>query len=332
MSPQRTLWGDLRSIDKAIVPRLAAVVHRFRRGVRDVGPTIVRGGGGPRRMTARLDQRYARRGALALVRDVPQVGLAAITLLLIAAAVTVAARTGDSSDDTAGGLDLPAVSGAAAQTVGPFVGEFISGYLTDSRADLFARAQQSPKEQTFAIADFEKAISPAQAAKAVPGVEVRQIFLRVTGAGATQLFPSTNVDFVGGILKQPLEVSGLPDGARTVYNRVAAALLQQAKDSEQFVASINQLPSPTSDDLEQKATQSLDARRFRAYAAAFRAQCACIYAVVIRGEAQTLANIVNSGTVRVIDPALTGFPYERLKWVPLAPEVKDGDQFKPAGG
>ncbi|MDX6286786.1 MAG: hypothetical protein QOG53_2271 [Frankiales bacterium] len=330
MSPQRTLWSDLRSIDRAIVPRLATLVERIQRGMRDLGPTVDRGRGGPRATSQRLDGRYARRGALALVRDVPQVGLAALTLLLVVAAVTVAARSGSPTNNDSGGLDLPTVSGVSALTVGPIAGG-VADYLAGARADLLARAQQAPHDPTFAIADFDRPLTPEDAARAVPGVEVKQIFLRIRAASATQYFPSTNVDFVSGVLKSPLQVSGLPDGARTVYEGVAAALLQQAKDSEQFVASINLLPTPTADDLEQKAAQSTDARRFRAWSGALRTHCACIYAVVIRAEAQTLANIANSGKVRVVDAALTGIPYDRLKWVPLSPDLKDGDQYRRIG-
>jgi hypothetical protein len=278
-----------------------------------------------------LDRRYARRGALALVRDVPQIGVAALTLLLVVAAVFIASRSGSSTPTDAGpALDLPAVSGPRGFTVGPIAGS-VADYLAGARADLLAHASQAPTEQTFAIADFEKGLTPEEAAASVPGVEVKQIFLRIRAGGTTTFFPSTNVDFATAILKRPLQVQGLPNGAHVVYEGVAAGLIQQAKDNEEFIRSIDQLAVPSQDDLDQKASQTLDARRFRAAAGALRTRCACIYAVVIKGEAQTLANIANSGKVRVVHAALTGVPYERLTWVPLSPDLKDGDQYRPAG-
>jgi hypothetical protein len=174
-------------------------------------------------------------------------------------------------------------------------------------------------------------MTPDEAAAAVPSVEVKQIFLRIRAGGATTFFPSTNVDFATAILKRPLQVPDLPNGANAIYEGVAAGLIQQAKDNEEFVRSIDQLPTPSQDDLDQRASQSLDARRFRAAAGALRTRCACIYAVVIKGEAQTLANIANSGKVRVVHAALSGVPYDRLTWVPLSSDLKDGDQFRPAG-
>ena len=326
MSPQRTLWSDLRSIDKAIVPRLAALYSGLRRAAQDV-PTTVRGEGGPKRALDRLDKRYAGRGALALVRDVPQIGIAALTVLLIVAAITIAARSGD--DSSAGGLDLPAVSGPNGLTVGPVKGDTIADYLADARAELTSIAQQTPREQTYAIADFEKSLTPDAAALAVPGVEVLQVFLQVKGADATQYFPSADAEFVAKVLKDPLQVMGLPSGAGPVFEGVAAALLAQATDNQTFADSIP--ADAVQQDLEQKAEHLADARRFRAAAGALRQRCACIYAIVIKAEARTLANIANSGKVRVIDPALTGVAYERLRWVPLPPNIKDGERFPAAG-
>src|SRR5205085_2712034 len=126
-------------------------VKQFRTGWRDLGSTLGGGRGGPQSTAARLDDRYAARGTLALVRDVPQLGAAIITILLIVAAITVASRTG--SDGSAGeALDLPAVSGPGAQANGPLKGDTIADYIAGARADLTALVQQSPKEQTYAIA------------------------------------------------------------------------------------------------------------------------------------------------------------------------------------
>jgi hypothetical protein len=334
MSPQRTLWSDLRSIDQAIVPRLAALVERVRSATRDLRPTVA-GGGGPFTVARRLDQRYARRGALALIRDVPQVGAAMLTVLLVVAAVLVAARSGSNdSPGASGSVDLPAVNGLSGLTVGPVSGDTrpVAEYLADARNRLAAVAQETPHERIFAIADLEKAATPEQAARAVPQVEVLEVFLQVSAGGATQYFPSPGAEFVAKALKDPLRVDGLPAEAGPVFEAVAAGLLQQASDNEEFVKSIDGLPTPTDADREQRAAQSADARRYRAAAGALRTRCACIYAMVIRAEAQTLANIANSGTVRVIDPALSGIPYQRLRWVPLPTTIKDTATYKPPPG
>ncbi|MFL6238422.1 MAG: hypothetical protein ACJ735_02860 [Actinomycetes bacterium] len=314
MSPRRTLWTDLRAIDHAIVSRIARVVGHVRHGLRDAR-AIVSGAGGPGPTLRRLDQRFARRGVLGLVRDVPQAGAVALTLLLTVAAVTTAARIGGPSTDTAA-PDLPAVT-SSISTVGPLPNEEIASYLNAAQAALGQQSSQAPGEKVYAIADFESGKTPAQVAAALPGVEPQLIYVQVRASGARAVFPNTTEELAGyATLTAPLRVSSLPGDASAAFRRLADGLSQAAHDLSQQAASIT-----ADQDQAQKATEEADARHYRSEAQSLRGECACIYAVVVYGSARTLLDIVDSGKVRVIDPASPGLKLREIRWTPLLPQT-----------
>lgn len=311
MSPQRTLWSDLRAIDQAVVPRVAALVGHVRTTLAAADDRFVRA-------LRALDNRFARYGLLGLVRDVPQVGAVGLALLLSIAAITTGVRIGGNNKDNTA-PDLPAVLPTIA-TVGPFPNEDVASYLAAAQASLMQAAAQSPSQQLYAIADFEAARTPEEAAVALPGVTPELIFVRVRVTGAKQTFPSESEQFSGyPALKAALTVHNLPGDALADYLSLASALERAATDNTTFANSIG--ANATADDLAQKAAQLKDARHYRAEAAAFRSGCACVYAVVVRGSARTLLDILDSGKVRVIDPASPGVALREIRWTPLLPET-----------
>jgi hypothetical protein len=320
VSPQRTLWTDLRAIDQAIVPRLAALVARVRRATRAMRSSVDRGRGGPAQTLRRLDQTFARRGVLGLVRDVPQVGFVGVLLLLTIAGVVTASRLGNHSEDNSG-PDLPTVGGTHIATVGPLPGETISSYLGAAQAAITQQAAESPQQLTYAVADFEAGRTPQQVADALPGVAPALVFVRVHVTGDTKTFPSTASELSAyAALKQPLRVRSLPADANSAFIALATALDRAAADNTQFANSI--AADAGADELAQKAAQLKDAAHYRAEAAALRSGCACIYAAVVQGQAETLLHILDSGKVRAVDPASPGLKLSEITWVPLLPETK----------
>jgi hypothetical protein len=320
MSPQRTLWTDLRAIDQAIVPRLASLAARMRGAARAVRASVDRGRGGPGMTLRRLDHTFARRGLLGLVRDVPQVGFVGVLLLLTAAGVLTAARLGNHSGDNSG-PDLPTVGGTHIATVGPLPGETISSYLAAAQAAITQQASESPSQTTYAIADFEAGRTPQQVADALPGVSPALIFVRVHVTGDTKTFPSTAPELSAyAALKQPLRVKKIPADANSAFLALAAALDRAAADNTQFANSI--AADAGADEIAQKTAQLKDAGHYRAEAAALRGGCACIYAAVVQGQAETLLHVLDSGKVRTIDPASPGLKLNEITWVPLRPETK----------
>jgi len=327
--PRRTIWSDLRSIDQVIVPRVAAAWSRLRRGARPL-PLLRTGGatGGSRpvRTLTRLDERFASRGILGLVRDVPQVGIAGLAMLLVVASIVSAVRLGRPADDS-GGADLPTVGGAHIATVGPLPGETIPSYLTAAQVALTQQAAESPRQLTHAIVDFDSGRTPEQVAAALPGVQPELLFVRVRVNGDTKTFPGTAEELSAyPTLKAPLHVHLLPNDGITALVKLAASLDEAARDNTTFANTIGS--GASSDELAQRAAQLKDARHYRAEAFALRAICACIYAVVVTGTAETLLHILDSGRVRTIDPASPGLKLSEITWVPLRPDVT---RTQPAG-
>jgi hypothetical protein len=320
VSPQRTLWTDLRAIDQAIVPRLASLVSRLRRGTRAVRSSVSRGRGGPVQTMRRLDDAFASRGVLGLVRDVPQVGIVGLALLLSIASVVTAIRLGHHGEDNSA-LDLPTVGGTHIATVGPLPGETISSYLAAAQAAITQQAAESPTQATYAVADFETGRTPQQVADALPGVAPALVYVRVHVPGDTKTFPSSASELSAyAALKQPLRVSNLPADANSAFVALASALDRAAADNAQFAGSI--AADASADELAQKDAQLKDAAHYRAEAAALRHGCACIYAAVVNGPAETLLHILDSGKVRAIDPASPGLKLNEITWVPLLPDTK----------
>jgi hypothetical protein len=320
----------LRGIDRAVVPRLLAAWGHIRRGGQVLRAGLDRGRRGPGATLGRLDDRFARRGVLALVRDVPQVGIAGLAGLLVVASIVTAVRLSRPSADTSG-PDLPTIGGAHIATVGPLPGETISSYLTAAQAALTQQAAESPQQVTNALVDFEAGRTPSEVVTALPGVQPEMIYVRVRVTGDSKTFPSAAPEFSAyADLKMPLRVATLPDAASTVFVRLAGGLDQAAADNTTFADSIGMGASP--DELAQRDAQLKDAQHYRAEASALRSSCACIYAVVVSGTAETLLHILDSGQVRAIDPASPGLKLDEITWVPLRPDVTRTQPVDSTGG
>jgi hypothetical protein len=336
VSPRRTLWTDLHKIDQAIVPRVIAAWGVLRRTGQTLRvPRLHRVEVATERTgladtLARLDQRFASRGVLALVRDVPQVGIAGLASLLVVASIVTTVRLSRPSEDNSG-PDLPTVGGAHIATVGPLPGEAISSYLTAAQAALTQQAAESPRQLTYALVDFESGQTPSQVADSLPGVVPQLLYVRVRVSGDAKTFPSTAEELSAyGALKTPLRVKTLPDDAAAAFVRLAGALDQAAGDNATFASTIGNGASP--EELVQRDAQLKDARHYRAEAAALRSGCACIYSVVVYGTAETLLHILDSGRVRAIDPASPGLKLSEITWVPLRPDVTRTQPAGPGSG
>jgi hypothetical protein len=213
------------------------------------------------------------------------------------------------------------VGGPRIATVGPFPGEDIPSYLSSAQSALTRQQASAPNQPIYSIADFETARTPSETADALPGVAAQLIYVRVSVPGNTQVFPSHLPEFSAySALTTQLHVSVLPDTGMSTFRKLAAGLDRAAADNTTFANSIHS--GASQEDLVQKAAELADARHYRAEAAALRSGCACIYAVVVQGSAQTLLHILDSGLVRAVDPASPGLKLSEITWVPLRPETK----------
>ena len=126
-----------RELDALVVPRAAARLRALLDGVAERGA-----GRWPRgRLLRSLDDRFAARGPLRLLRDAPQVGVAAAALLLVAGTgAAVSQHDGSTSGQPAAALG----ASAPALLLGPPVGADAEAHLAVAGERIADLAERDP--------------------------------------------------------------------------------------------------------------------------------------------------------------------------------------------
>lgn len=292
----------LRELDAALVPRLAAGLRRLldsagrgSAGARSVGLSV----GRPRDPHAQASGT----GPLALLRKVPQLGLLLVAGVLLAGAGIALARNdpgNDPGNEQAGGQTLPL-------DLGPPVGVEVDGYLAAAGERAVALSQDSPERVLLALVSLSEEVTPAQAAQLVAGsrVVVRRAYVRApVGAGAEVLAVET-----------PGEVAA---DLTALYAATAARRAVEQRELELLAASITAV-----DDRAQRSREryAADARTRGLEAAAYRAGCSCVLALVVEGAARELAGLTALPAVRGLEVARRGAALTALRIEVLPPEL-----------
>ena len=292
----------LRELDAALVPRLAAGLRRLldsagrgSAGARSIGLSA----GRPRRPHARSSGT----GPLALLRDVPQLGLLLVAGVLLAGAGIALARNdpgNDPGNEQAGGRALPL-------DLGPPVGVEADEYLAAAGERAVALSQDSPERVLLALVSLSDEVTPAQAAELVAGsrVAVRRAYVRApVGADAEVLAVET-----------PGEVAA---DLTALYAATAARRAVEQRELELLAASITAV-----DDRAQRSREryAADARTRGLEAAAYRAGCSCVLALVVEGAARELVGLTALPAVRGLEVARRGAALTALRIEVLPPEL-----------
>lgn len=292
----------LRELDAALVPRLAA-------GLRRLLDSAGRGSAGARSIGFSAGRprdphtRWSGTGPLALLRDVPQLGLLLVAGVLLAGAGIALARNdpgNDPGNEQAGGQTLPL-------DLGPPVGVAADEYLAAAGERAVALSQDSPERVLLALVSLSEEVTPAQAAELVAGsrVVVRRAYVRApVGAGAEVLAVET-----------PGEVAA---DLTALYAATAARRAVEQRELELLAASITGV-----DDRAQRSREryAADARTRGLEAAAYRAGCSCVLALVVEGAARELAGLTALPAVRGLEVARRGAALTALRIEVLPPEL-----------
>jgi len=183
----------LRDLDAELVPRLAAALRSLLDGVRrrvDVGRAVAAPSGG--RALRRLDDRYASTGPLALLRDVPQLGLLLVAAVFLAGAGVALAR---SSPDRATDRQQAAGEQALPPELGPPVGADVDDHFETARARVLA----------LVVAGTARQLAELTARPSVRGLEVARRGAELTALRVDALPPE-----VTGVRLAP--VTAVPGG------------------------------------------------------------------------------------------------------------------------
>ena len=288
------LGRRLRELDAALVPRLAAGLRRLldsagrgSAGARSIGLSA----GRPRRRHARSSGT----GPLALLRDVPQLGLLLVVGVLLAGAGIALARN-DPGSEQAPSLDL-----------GPPVGVEVDEHLAAAGQRVVALSQDSPELVLLALVSLSDEVTPAQAAELVAGsdVAVRRAYVRAPVGGAAEVLA----------VETPGEVAA---DLTALYAATAARRAVEQRELELLAASVTAVDDPAQRSRQRYAA---DARTRGREAAAYRAGCACVLALVVEGAARELAGLRALPAVRGLEAARRGAALGALRVEVVPPEL-----------
>lgn len=262
-----------------------------------------------------LDSRYAARGPLALVREVPQLGFVAIGALLFAGSAAVVDQTGAQNRASArasaaqqvvvapgssdGGVQLPGRS-----SLGPDVGDSTNTYQNAAVVSL--REAVKDKGRRVALVSLTTYLTPAQASTSFAGIDVTRVYLRARAAGkeAVQL---------------PVDIKG---SLRADLTKQYAALVPLRRAAEKsYQGYVDTLTVTTKEEASFKELYAQFARSSAVEAHEYATGCACVFAVVVFATPAQLVALGGKPGVRIVDAAGKGLKTADLEIRPLLPEI-----------
>ncbi len=294
---------DLRGLDARLVPRAAAGLRSALDGAAQRRASVGTRTAGP---LQRLDDRYASRGPLRLLRDVPQLGLLLAALLLLGGAgVALSQREGP----TTGAQQTVGAAGSAAQPgllLGPPVGAEAEAHLEQAAERLAGLAEQDPDARHLALVSLRSALTPGQTGALLEraGVNLERGYLRADVPGRPeQVLFQTPGDVVSGL--------------QQVFTATAT---RKADEQRELLTTAATIEGGTELEQEFLAQYERDASTAGAEAAAYRAGCACVFALVVSGAVERLAVLLELPEVRGVEPASRGAAVASLSVRPLRPD------------
>lgn len=297
----------LRDLDDRLLPwwagRVGGVRDRFGRPHSRRQPTASRG-------LRRLDERYAGRGPLALVRDVPQVGLVVVGAVFLAGTgLAVSRESARARQQSLQQVVQPTNAPPSAEPtlgpagLGPAVGTRVPDYLSSAAAGL-AAAGEGPASR-LALVSLSSYLTPTQAVALLGSQSARRVFLRapVAGLEASQL---------------PVDVTDLGPDLTRVYRQTATGREAARAEYQRYVDTI---AATTEEEKSFRRLYSSLAKAAALESKAYASACACVYAAVVEEPAAALQQLATKAGVRAVQVAPAGSELRAATVDPLLPEV-----------
>jgi hypothetical protein len=246
-----------------------------------------------------LDDRFASRGPLALLRDVPQLGLLLVAAVFLAGSGIALVRSGDRNRASSRSAAEPVI----ATTLGPAPGTNIATYIatTSKRAVIVSRT--SPDGTYTALVSFSRYLTPEQSRLLLGELQVKKVLAHVQ-------LPAAEV--------VPIPVTAtLVEDVGVVF---AAVSKRKVRDRKEFVNLAASITGDTKEERQFKAFYLDAAATAGKEAAAYGKSCACLFAALVRGRARDLAALPSLPGVRAVD--IGNGDDDTLQLQPLLPEQK----------
>lgn len=297
----------LDDLDERLVPRIAARLRalvdgsaarqeRSRQALRRTTSSVLEPS--PSSPLRRLDDRFAARGPLALLRDVPQLGFLLVAAVFVAGSAVALERSGSKDRATTA---RKTVEATIPTSLGPPPGTKIASYIGTTRKRAVLVSQAAPDGTYTALVSFSRYLTAEQTRLLLGELEVKKVLAHVQLPGAEVLpipVTSTLVADVG-VAFEAISKRKLRD--RTEFVNLAATISGDTKEEKQF-----------------KAFYADAARTAGREAAAYGKDCPCVFAALVRGKARDLAALPALSGVRAVD--VGGGDDDTLQLQPLLPE------------
>ena len=276
------MTSKLRRLDDRLVPALAAFFDRLiPRPPPPTGPlpVILR--------LRRVDDRWTRRGVLALVREVPQLGAVAVAALVLTNGIVVANRNAAqqraAQNGTEQGGGPSGENGDARTELGPLIGDNVQEYVTSTRDRLQTAAAGQPDANAIAVVSFAQYRTAAQVVDLLgEGTTAIRIFYRVP---------------VGKLSEVPPDESPVAD----ILVDAKKAFVQASVPVEQEVGNLTTMIATNDHDPVQKKADEERLALFQRVLRQLKGDCACIYAVLVQSKLRVLADLLPVDGIRAID-------------------------------
>ena len=299
----------LQDLDRRLVPRLAALLRSFLDAVTGRGSSLaaraerrgealLQGGGALRR----LDDRFASTGPLKLLRDVPQLGVLVIAVLFLAGTGTALSLRGPESVQVRQAAEREA---QLPLSLGPPVGADIDAHFASARERVVELSRRDPEERYVAQVSLNKGLTPDEVGELLEesGLEVARAYLRAPVPGQPEeIVFQTPGDVVAGL--------------RQVFSQTAA---RKAQEQQDLLGTARTIEPGTPEEEAFRRLYEADARTAGQEAAAYRAGCGCVFALVVEADAAALAELLALPVVRGVEAAPRGAELSALDVRPLSP-------------
>lgn len=192
--------------------------------------------------------------------------------------------------------------------VGVAQGQSIPEYVVATRRELadLPAAPPSPAP-VYALVTLSGYLAPDRLAPVLAGAAVSAVFARVP-------LPETQTEIVR------IEALQLPDD---VLAGMGAVALRKDREAVEYAELSAKLTGRDEQERMLRLRYASGARVATAEATAYRSNCSCVYAAVVRSDSAGLAALARRPGVRAVDPAPEVRRLDRAVFLPPLPEQVD---------
>jgi hypothetical protein len=283
---------------RAFVDRTGTRRERFARRIRTAVDSVLEPS--PDSPLRALDDRYASSGPLALLREIPQLGLLLVAVVFLPGSGVALERSTDQersrAQSSSNDPEIPT-------TLGPAPGTKVATYIAATRKRAVIVSATSPDGVYTALVSFGSYLTAQQTQSLLGDLAVKKVLAHVQ-LPAAEVMPipvsSTVVEDVG-ITFAAVAKRKLRD--RKEFVNLAASIAGDSKEERQFKAFY----------LDAAATALKESN-------AYGHNCACLIGALVRGKARDLAALPAIHGIRAVD--IGGGDVDTLQLQPLLPEQK----------